>query len=447
MPASAVPSMTQDPRELLAHSPMTRMQVLVVAITVALTALDGFDVLAISFAAPGIARDWGIDRAALGIVLSMELIGMGIGSILVGGLADRLGRRYTMLGCVTAMALGMAMAATARGVYDLSIWRVFTGLGIGGILAASNAVAAEFSSLRRRDLSVSLMAIGYPLGAIGGGSVVAVLLRHGTWREVFVFGAAMTALFIPVVFCWVPESIAWLCYRQPARALERVNRGLLRLGRPPVAALPPLAPRPARNVARVGIFRPALATTTVLLSLTYFTHITTFYFILKWVPKIVVDMGFAPSAAAGVLVWANVGGATGGMVLGLLTQRFAVKHLTLVVLVLSTVMVVAFGHGQPDLTRLSLVCAATGFCTNAGVVGIYAVLARAFPADVRATGSGFVLGTGRGGAVLAPIVAGVLFQAGFGLQAVAICMGAGSLVAAACLAMIRVGGRDAPAAI
>jgi cyanate permease len=185
----------------------------------------------------------------------------------------------------------------------------------------------------------------------------------------------------------------------------------------------------------------------MLLSLTYFMHITTFYFILKWVPKIVVDMGFAPSAAAGVLVWANVGGATGGTVLGLLTQRFAVKHLTLVVLVLSTAMVAAFGHGQPDLTRLSLVCAAAGFCTNAGVVGIYAVLARAFPADVRATGSGFVLGTGRGGAVLAPIVAGVLFQAGFGLQAVAICMGAGSLVAAACLAMVRVGGRDAPGPI
>ena len=89
--------MSQDPRELLAHSPMTRMQIIVVAITVCLTALDGFDVLAISFAAPGIARDWGVDRAALGVVLSMELIGMGIGSVLVGGLADQIGRRYTML--------------------------------------------------------------------------------------------------------------------------------------------------------------------------------------------------------------------------------------------------------------------------------------------------------------------------------------------------------------
>jgi len=82
----------QDPRAELATGAMKPAQIVVVAITIALCALDGFDVLAISFAAPGIAREWGIDRGALGIVLSMELIGMMIGSVLVGGLADRVER-------------------------------------------------------------------------------------------------------------------------------------------------------------------------------------------------------------------------------------------------------------------------------------------------------------------------------------------------------------------
>jgi benzoate transport len=433
--------MNQDPRTLLAESPMTWKQALVVAITVWLTALDGFDVLAISFAAPGIAHDWGIDRAALGVVLSMELVGMAIGSILIGGLADQVGRRYTMLGCVSIMAVGMAMATYAHGVYDLSVWRVFTGLGIGGVLAASNAVAAEFSNLRRRDLSVSLMAIGYPLGAIGGGAVVAVLLKQHDWRIVFQFGAVMTALCVPIVFWGIPESVAWLCYRQPARALERVNRGLGQLGYPPVAALPQVPDRSARKSSIAGIFRPELATTTVLLSLTYFLHILTFYFMLKWVPKIVVDMGFAPSAAARVLVWANVGGATGGAFLGLMSQRFAVKGVTVVLLVVSTATVVLFGHQQASLGALSLVCALSGFCTNGGIVGIYAVLARVFPTDLRATGSGFTIGTGRGGAMLAPIVAGFLFQAGHSLQVVALIMSGGSLLGAACLAMVRLRGR------
>jgi cyanate permease len=282
------------------------------------------------------------------------------------------------------------------------------------------------------------MAIGYPLGVIGGGAAVAVLLRHGSWRRVFELGAGMSALFIPIVYWWVPESVAWLCQKQPRRALERVNRGLIRLGHAPVTALPALPQAgPARKAAVGGIFRPELAITTVLVSLTYFLHITTFYFMLKWVPKIVVDMGFASSSAAGVLVWANVGGATGGAVLGLLTQRFRVKYLTMALLVASTAMLAVFGRAHADLSQLSLICAATGFCTNGGVVGIYAVLARAFPTDLRATGSGFALGTGRAGAVCAPIIAGVLFKAGYGLPIVAALMGAGSLVAAICLAMVR----------
>ena len=99
---------------------MSAAQIVVVAITLGLNALDGFDILAISFASPGIAREWGIDRAALGIVLSMELIGMMIGSVLVGGLADRVGRRRTVLGCLAVMALGMAMVTRRGDLVSLS---------------------------------------------------------------------------------------------------------------------------------------------------------------------------------------------------------------------------------------------------------------------------------------------------------------------------------------
>jgi benzoate transport len=423
---------TLDPREIIAKGPMSRLQIAVVAITVGLNALDGFDVLSISFASPGIARDWGIDRAALGFVLSMELIGMGLGSILLGGVADRIGRRRTLLGCLVVMTLGMIMATRAKGVYDLSVWRVFTGVGIGGMLAAINAVAAEFSNARRRSLSVSLMAIGYPIGAVIGGSVAALLLKQGDWRLVFEFGAAATALFIPLVLWLVPESVSWLCRRQPAGALAAVNRSLNRMGHTQVAELPAISIETLKLTV-FDIFSPQFARVTVLVTMAYFLHITTFYFILKWVPKIVVDMGFTPSSAAGVLVWANVGGATGGVVLGLLSLRFGLKHLTMFVMVMSTIMLAVFGRGQETLAQLSLICAMTGFFTNAGVVGLYGIFAQVFPTHVRATGTGFAVGVGRAGAVLAPIIAGFLFRAGYGLEFVAIAMGVGSLVAALAL--------------
>src|SRR3712207_1113691 len=131
-------------------------QVLVVGMCILLNALDGFDVLSISFASPGIAAEWGIDRAALGLVLSMELIGMAVGSVVIGNLADRIGRRPTILGCLTAMAIGMGLAATADNVTTLSLYRLITGLGIGGMLAAINAMTAEFANAKRRNLAVGL---------------------------------------------------------------------------------------------------------------------------------------------------------------------------------------------------------------------------------------------------------------------------------------------------
>jgi benzoate transport len=428
--------LNRGPSDVIANSPMSALQVGVVAITVALNALDGFDVLSISFASPGIAREWGIDRAALGIVLSMELIGMAIGSILLGGVADRFGRRPTILGCLAVMAIGMVMATTVTGLVDLSIWRIVTGLGIGGMLAAINAVAAEFSNSRRRHLGVSLMSIGYPVGAAVGGTVAALLLQGYDWRAVFYFGASVTAVLIPIVFLVVPESVHWLARKQPPGALPRINRALIRMGHAPVTALPEVSVE-ARRQSATDIFGRGLLPATVLVTLAYFFHITTFYFIAKWIPKIVADLGFSASSAAGVLVWTNVGGALGGALFGLLTLRYGVKPLTIGVLLASTVMVTMFGRAPADLQRLSLICGIAGFCTNAGIVGLYAIIAQVFPTHVRAFGTGFTIGVGRGGSVLAPIIAGFLFAAGYSLAAVALMLALGSLLAAMMLILLK----------
>jgi benzoate transport len=425
-----------DPRDIISRSPMSTMQIIAVAITIGLNGLDGFDVLAISFASPGIAAEWGINPAQLGFVLSMELIGMAIGSLLLGPLADKIGRRPLMLGCLTLMSIGMFMATTVKGIYDLSAWRILTGLGIGGLLAAINAVAAEYSNLKRRHLCVSIMAIGYPIGAVLGGLVVQQLLKGQSWRSVFYFGGFCTIAFIPLVLLLVPESVHWLARKQPAGALEKINRTLARMGHAAVAALPTISAE-VRKRSASDLFAPALIATTLLVAIAYFFHVTTFYFVLKWVPKIVVNMGFAPSSAAGVLVWANVGGATGGAVLGLLTLKYNVKGLTIGAMLLSTVMVAIFGRSPPDLQILALLCAASGFFTNGAIVGMYAIFAQAFPTHVRAGGTGFGIGVGRGGSVLAPIIAGFLFNAGQSVPTVALILSFGSLCAAIVVSFIK----------
>ena len=166
----------KDPKSIIDDGAMGTAQWVAVLVTVGLNALDGFDVLSISFASPGIARDWSIDKATLGWVLSMELLGMAVGSLLLGGVADKVGRRPTILGCLIAMTLGMFGAAQAHGVSELLPWRLLTGLGIGGTLAAINAAAAELSNRRWRNFALGLMVIGYPVGGVVGGLFVQKLL-------------------------------------------------------------------------------------------------------------------------------------------------------------------------------------------------------------------------------------------------------------------------------
>jgi len=425
-----------DPRSMLSATPMSVLQIMVVALTVGLNALDGFDVLSSAFASPGISAEWHVEPKVLGVVLSMDLIGMAIGSMLLGGVADKRGRRPTILGCLVVMTAGMFMATRAQSVVDLSLWRVLTGFGIGGILASTNAVAAEFSNAKRKNLCVSIMAIGYPIGGVLGGLVVQYLLKSYDWRSVFYFGAAMTALFIPLVAVLVPESVHWLARKQPNGALPKINGALVRMGHAPVAALPPIAAE-TRQRSVADIFSPALIATTLIVSFAYFFHIMTFYYVLKWVPKIVVNMGFAASAGAHVVAWANLGGACGGATLGLLGLRFGMKPLTIIVMLLSTVTVIAFGNTPADLERLSWACAAAGFCTNAAIVGMYSIFAQAFPTHVRAFGTGFAIGIGRGGSVLAPMAAGYLFQAGYSLPMVSTTMSIAALIAAGVLSLLK----------
>ncbi|MBA2882925.1 benzoate transport [Desulfosalsimonas propionicica] len=418
-----------DPRHYLDNEKMSRLQITVVAITIMLNAIDGFDVLSISFAAPGIANEWGIPRASLGVVMAMELIGMAIGSFFLGGVADKFGRRPTVLGCLITMSAGMFLVTTATSAIQLSVWRIMVGLGIGGILSCVNAVVAEFSNIQRRGMCISLMVIGYPLGGTFGGMIASHLLQAHDWRAIFYFGAAVTGILVPVVYFLVPESVHWLVNKRPKGALEKINAGLARMKFPAIEKLPERQ-ETERKKPLSSIFSRSIFPVTLILTMAYFLHITTFYFILKWSPKVVADMGFSPALAGGVLVWASMGGALGGAAFGWLTTRISLKKLTVLIMVLTSVFVSVFGRTGADLSQIKLLAAFAGFFANAGISGLYSLLAVAFPTDVRATGTGFVIGVGRAGAVLSPILAGVFLQFGAKLPSVALAMSLGSLLAA-----------------
>ena len=375
-----------------------------VIICMLLNALDGFDVLSISFAAPAISNDWQLAPSALGWLLSMELIGMGAGSVLLGGVADKLGRKQTILGCLLAMTAGMYGASQADNMQALLTWRIVAGVGIGGMLASINALTSEVANNRWRSLSMALMVLGYPLGGVVGGLAISPFMATGNWRAIFFYGAVASAILLPIVIALVPDT------------------------RRAVAA------QAATSNARVtDIFRKGLLGTTVILALAYVGHITSFYFVLKWVPKLVVDMGFTPQAAGGVLTITNVGAVIGCLAFGVVAARSSVKTVTQLTMLGTAAMIILFGQGHTTLGQLQMVVVAAGFFINSAVTGMYTLFATEFPPHLRATGTGFCIGIGRGGAALAPVLAGYLLQAGLALSTVAVVMCCGSLIGAALL--------------
>jgi benzoate transport len=436
------------PKQIIEDGNMHIRQWIAVAITVALNALDGFDILSSAFAGPGIKQEWNLAPDGLGAVLAMELLGMGVGSLLLGGVADKIGRRPTILICLSLMATGMFMAAHAGSPQTLSFWRFLTGLGIGGMLSAINAVANEFSSKKGRSLAMALMVIGYPLGGFFGGLMVKYGLPANDWRAIFEFGGIMTVICIPLVWLFIPETPSYLNFRRPAGALERMNKTFASFKLPTLPALQPL--EEAQSKASVAdIFKPAYIRTTMLLSFAYAFHAMTFYFVLKMTPSIISDPQFAGQSftraeGAGVLAYANLGGALGGLVFGWFMHRFGIKRSTLIALALSVLLVCFFGMGQNTLMGWTLAVLCVGLFTNAAIVGFYSSWAIAYPTHIRATGTGFALSIGRGGAAISPYLAGLLFARHLDLQTVALVMSSGSLIALFLFAMADV--KDAEAA-
>jgi MFS family permease len=285
-------------------------------------------------------------------------------------------------------------------------------------------------------MNVALMSIGYPVGAFSGGFIAAELLERFSWHSVFLLGFGMTLTLIPIVFFFVPETVAWQIRNQKEGTLEKVNSTMRRLGHPTVAALPDIRAELAET-SHDSIFNPRLLRTTMIVTTAYFFHIMTFYFILKWTGVIVEDRGFDPANAGRVLSWINVGGASGGALIGFLTLRYDLRRLTIGAMVISTVMVAIYGSVGSDLLQMTLICIASGFFINAAINGMYAIFAHAYPTQVRAAGTGFAIGVGRGGSILAPIAAGFMFEGGIGVPFVAAVMGCGSLLAAVALFFLK----------
>jgi benzoate transport len=420
-----------DPRQTILNAPMSPFQIKAISASVALCVLDGFDVFAISFAAPELLKGWGIGKAQLGLAISAGLFGMALGSLLLAPLADQIGRRRMALTALAIMILGTAWTASVNSLTMLIASRLLTGLGVGAMISIILPMAAEYANARRRDLAVSLTTIGFPLGAIIGGFASSYLLSHYGWRSIFVVATGLGILMFIVCARILIEPVALVIARPGSNRLERVNSFLARCGLPAVRAIP--APPENRSVPISRLFGPDMVGVTIHITLIYFLMVIPIYFMQSWLPTLIADLGIMPAKAALISSFFSIGGVTSGLLVAMLAEKFGLRILLYVALIGTFSMILAFSHAPPVVSTLIIVSLTAGFFIQGSAPALYSVIARTFPAEMRASGTGLVVGIGRVGSALPPLIAGALAAGGFDRTTVAMVMAAPALIALALL--------------
>lgn len=379
---------------------LSGFQLRVIGLCVLINMQDGFDILAISYAAPAIAADWQLGNASLGLLFSMGLFGMMLGSLLLGPLCDRIGRRPVLLGGLATSAVAMVGAAVSESLPLLLVSRALTGLSIGALLPAINTLVAEYAPPRSRTLCVAVLQAGFPIGAALGGLGAALLLQYYSWPAIFLLGAALSVIMLALAWWGVPESRGYLASRgaQPHKAA---------VGEPAS-----YDPGKAQDNLRLSDHVLPLA----LLAGSFLMALLAFYVIVSWTPKLLVESGLSLTQGISGGAILTSGGLVAALLVGLLSFRLPLSWVVSAAMVLTVVASVAFGlvtaAPEPSITVILMVAFVLGVAANASVIGLYALTPGLFPTLLRASGTGLALGLGRIGSAIGPALVGLMLAGG-----------------------------------
>lgn len=428
-------TVSADLREGAPATQWTPLQLLVVGLCVLINMLDGMDVMIIAYVAPAMSEEWGVSFQALGVIFSAGLAGMMIGCVLVAPFADTFGRRPIILLALAIMTIGMVGTGLVDDIPSFVLFRVLAGIGIGTLLASIAALVSEYAPPDRRSFAIGLFQAGYPIGAVLTGVVCVWAIPAFGWQTTLIAAGVLSGVVLPVAWFLLPESVSFLEKRQPRNALTRTNALRHRLAWIQLTELPP------RTIGSltpgVGkLFREGLWKSTLTLWMATFLGFAVLYFVTSWIPRLATEAGL--SAERGI--WAgsifNAGGIVGTTSIGWLATRRDIGKLIRIYMVMAAVMLIIFSAQMPLLLVL-LVAMLIGLFLQGGFSGFYSLSADLYPAEVRASGIGWAIGIGRGGAVIGPLAGGFLLSQDLPLWAVFSCFAAPLAVAGVLAALVR----------
>jgi MFS transporter, AAHS family, 4-hydroxybenzoate transporter len=371
----------------------------------ALTAMiDGMDTQAIGLVAPAIASDWHVPAAAFGPVFGSSLFSGLIGALVAGQAGDRFGRRPVLISCIFLFTLGSLATPLTHSISGLLIVRLVTGFGLGGALPIIISITSEFSPKRLRLNIVALMYCGFPFGSVLGGVLAAQLIPRFGWPIIFYIGGVVPSILLPTVALIVPESISFLAANGKRDKVEALSKRLgLQIDDLTVNQSYPQARATVRR-----LFVEDRAIGTLLLWTTLFLSLLLTVFLVSWMPLVTHNAGLGIKSAVLGVAALNLGGIVGCFFIGWISKRFGSIVPIAVAYALGGAAVGLIGFVVQSGQILLTVAFVAGILTVGSQMCAVALCASFYESALRSTGVGWALGFGRIGAVIGPVIGGVL---------------------------------------
>ena len=376
---------------------------------------DGFDLFIPSYVAPVLVDDWGISKSDIQPFIQAGLIGMAFGSVLLGWIGDRIGRKKAYFSCLTLMFIGSTFCFYANSTTDLFVWRLVMGFGMGGITPLATTLVSEWTNKNVRAVVVASVIVAIPMGGMLTGFVDRALVPEYGWRSMFAVGAIVPLILFISFFWLLPESPKYMAKRPHLR--KRLAKSLNRLikedrfdGTEEFFVVE--AGKRSSNWF-FTIWNSDFRYRTALIWIAFTVSSFVLYLFTSQIPLLLVQAGMTRDIASiglqffsGGAVLGSVGGA---YLVGLYGSKYTGTSLAALGAVGIALMALLFASDYTSPYPLYALFLVAGASVNGMQAFMYAVSAHSYPTEVRGSAVGMAQTFSRIGAVLSPTVAAIYF--------------------------------------
>ncbi|MGO8920706.1 MAG: MFS transporter [Stellaceae bacterium] len=430
-----------DVAEIIDRRKITGFQLRTLLLCMAVLLMDGYDTQAIGYVAPALVGAWHLERASLGPVFAFGLIGLGIGGLVFGPLADRFGRKRFILASTALFGVFSLATAFAPSRESLLVLRFLTGLGLGGAMPNAVALGVEYFPRRMRASAVTFVFVGFTVGAALGGFLASALLPRYGWPSVFFVGGAVPLLLLPALAALLPESARLLILqRRPAGEIARYVARIdpsLSLDDDTVFVSSEEA---ARGVPLRHLFTGGRAMATLLLWVIFFLSLLVTFLLASWMPLVFNGAGLAVDRAVAATAMWQVGAIAGTLSIGQLMDRIDRYYVLGAGYIAGGITVTALSAISSSMAfgLVLLVIFLVGWVQGlGGVQGANALAGAYYPTFIRSSGVGWALGIGRIGSIVGSLLGGLLLTLHWNLQGIFFIAAGCGFLSAACVFWMR----------